>query len=234
MFCFVLILEASTSPLAAQLTPDWLTKAAEAVTSQLQNDVGLSWRDALDSVVRVGSGPADVQPGEIAFAIVDELPDAPGAIAYHDVAGNAVPVAFLALSTCNSLDDVSVAISHECCETAGDPECNAWRDDGQGHEYAQELCDAVQASTYRIDDIAVSDFVLPDFFGVSGAPAPYSFVGAQGGTQPSGPFATASGGYQIQRQSGGGETQVTGTLGRRERRARHWSSRTYRRGVRAS
>lgn len=234
MLCFVLIDQAtSASPLSTQVTPDWLARVAGAITLQLNRDVAPYWPEATGAVVRTGSGPSDLNAGEIAFGIVDTLPAAPGAIAYHDVTGLAVPYALLALSTCNTLDDVSVAISHECCETAGDADCNLWADAGTGFEYARELCDAVESNIYLINDVSVSDFLLPAFFAMT-APAPFNWLATQpnnGASAPGGPFLTGSGGYQIQRQSGGGETQVFGTPRRLEAR-KHFTSRTYRRGVR--
>lgn len=244
-FCCVLVMQATSSPLAAEVTPAWLGRCAEACSTQLARDVAPVYGGVYG--VRVASSATDVQPGELVFAILDSLPDAPGAIAYHDVAGGDVPVAFLALSTCSTLDDVSTAISHELCETAGDASCNLWADDGTGHEWARELCDAVESNSYPIDlgdgqpPVNVSDFLLPSFFG-AGASPPYSYM--QGTPSPatatagfpSSPFSTAPAGYQIERSSGTGETQVTGSAKGKKGAlafagAHHWSSRTARRGV---
>src|SRR5580700_8648281 len=174
-------MEAKTSPLVGQVTAAWLTRCAAACDTQLTGDVAPEWGEVIGGV-RVGSGPTDVQPGEMVFSIVDSLPDAPGAIAFHDVAGGDVPVAFLALSTCSDLNDVSTAISHELCETVGDPACNLWADDTAGAEWALELCDAVESNSYAVDledgqpPIMVSDWLLPAFF-APGAVGPYSFMG---------------------------------------------------------
>lgn len=261
MTCAVLIMQATTSPLASQLTPAWLARCAQAATLQLSRDAAKYWGTAVDGC-RVGSGPTDVQPGELAFTIVDEESDAPGAVAFHDVQGNAVPFAVLILSTCNTLDDASTAITHELLEANGDLDCNDWCDDGQGHEWARETCDAVESNSYPIDladgqpPVAVSDFVLPSFF-AQGGQAPFNFCATLSpatGDSPSTPFATASGGYQIERDSGGNEQQVQGDRPRgivgaprpgqdlrdrhlngtpraaREARMRSWTSRAARRG----
>jgi hypothetical protein len=227
---FVLVNEATQSALASAVTPEWLGAVAAAVSVQLDRDFAPEWGGAYS--VRVGS-PTDIVPGEVVFAIVDSLPDAPGAIAYHDVGGTAVPVAFLALSTCNTLDDVSTAISHECCETGGDAECNLWADSAAGQEMAREACDAVESLSYLVGDIRVSDFVLQSFFAPNGQ-APYSYVQATGGGGPSAPFQTAPGGYQIVRSSGTGETSVQGVIASKHKmaKAKHWSGRVWKRGVR--
>lgn len=202
---------------------------AHALLVQLNRDLATYWGGAY--AVRVGAGYTDVNPGEVVCSIMDSLPNAPGAVAYHDVAAQEVPVIFLARTQCNSIlsgsSSVSCALSHELCETAGDVFCNAWRDDGQGYEWAQELCDAVQESSYDIDGVTVSNFVLPAFF-APGAPGPYDMLGNVGTA-----LQTTPGGYQIRRTSGGGEAQVTGDIhpGRLARK-RHFASRTYRRGAR--
>ncbi len=231
---FVLINEGTAaSALTAQVTPAWLARCAAACQIQLNRDVASEWGGSF--VVRAGANAGDIGAGEIVFSLVDSLPEAPGAIAYHDVEGHDVPVAFLALSTCNTLDDVSTAVSHEFCETWGDASCDLWADDGAGNEWALELCDAVESASYPIDlgegqpPIAVSDFLLRSFFG-PGAVAPYSFK-----ETAAAPFKTASGGYQIKRSSGTGETQVQAMEGSKRgarvaSRLHHWSSRPARRG----
>ena len=80
----------------------------------------------------------------------------------------------------------------------------------------------------------MSDFLLPRYF-EPGTLAPYSYLQSQGGSGPAAPFNVALGGYAIQRSAGAGETSVQGEV-RAERlpKARHWSSRTFRRGVRLS
>jgi hypothetical protein len=164
-------------------------------------------------------------------------------VAYHDVTGAAVPVAFLGLDTCQVLKDVSTAISHELVEAAGDSDCNLWADDGKGSEYARELCDAVESNSYCIiagadGPIYVSDFLLPAFFS-PGAKGPYSLMQARGAMpcRPSAAaFTTADGGYQLKRTAGANETQVTawrpGKRGLIALAGKHsWASRPARRGL---
>lgn len=208
-----------------------LNQIASAIEIQLNRDVSASWGG--NYTVRAASSKTDIQPGEIVAAILDSLPQTPGAVAYHDVSGAEVPFILLARDMCNSLivgpNSVSVALSHELCETAGDPFTNTWRDDGTGTEWAQELCDATQEDTYVINSTAVSNFVLPAFF-ATGAKGPYTYLGSIGQETIGTPFATAAGGYQIKRSGTWNQSQVNGTI-RNERLAkkRHWSSRTFKR-----
>jgi hypothetical protein len=236
-FAFVLVDKStSASPLKAQLTPEFLQKVADTCALQLNRDSSPYWAGAFSG--RVAANAQDVKPDELEFDIVDALPDAPGAEAYHAATGADLPDAFLALSTCSTLDDVSTGISHELLEIQGDPGCNRWCDDFAGKEHAQELCDAVQANSYKIGDVAVSDFLLPAWFQGPAAQGPYSFCQATGqgsGTTnaPSAPAATTQGGYQLERTSATDEAQVTGELGPRAAKAKHWSSRAAKRGYKA-
>lgn len=224
----------NAQPYGGVISPAQLATIAAALDLQLNRDVATRWGGSY--AVRAGANKTDVLPGEIACAIVDSLPAAPGAVAYHDVDGNEVPVVFLARTECNSLtsgaDSVSSALSHELCETAGDPFVNAWRDDGAGAEWAQELCDAVQEAGYQVNGVTVSDFVLPAFFAPVAA-APYDYLGTVGQGAVTAPLQTMPGGYQLRRTAGTGEAQVDGAVGaHRLAKKRHPSSRTYRRGAR--
>jgi hypothetical protein len=189
-----------------------LADIAHACSVQLNLDYSTHWGGNFE--VRAGAGAGDIQPGEIVFAILQTLPNAPGAIAYHDVNGNGVPTLFDGITLSDTLtgpgNSLSVAISHELLETAGDAGCNLWADGHDGSEYAHELCDAVESQTYGLDGIYVSNFVLPSFF-VPGSAGPYdhmSYALLSGAVGPAKPLATASGGYQILRSAGAGEHQV--------------------------
>jgi hypothetical protein len=116
---FVLLNEGKISDAAhgGHLTPAILGKIAAASTTYLNQYVAAYWGGIGTHGVRAGASKTDVHAGEIVCAIVDALPDAPDAVAYHDVAGKAVPVVFLARIQCNSLlsgpDSVSSALTHE-------------------------------------------------------------------------------------------------------------------------
>jgi hypothetical protein len=234
---FVLIDEstAASTVLKPGLTRPVLEQMAQALTVYANRDVASYWGGSY--LVRVGDGT--ILPGEIACAIVDVLPNAPGAVAYHDVNGSEVPIIFLALETCDCIlgggqTPVSAAMSHEIAETIGDFSVNLWADDGHGSEWAHELCDAVESWSYDILGVMVSDFVLPSFF-APGASGPWNYLATVPGSpyHVSGPLATAPGGYQIKRASGTGETQVNGTISTQKLlKKRHETSRTYQRGAR--
>ena len=150
---FVLLNNASsaTDSNGGPLLAPVLIRIAGALEVYLDRDVALVWGGSYR--VRAGSSSADIQPGEVACAIVDSLPDAPGAVAYHDVSGAEVPVVFLAKSQCDSLisgpDSVSSALSHELVEASVDPFCNEWIQDASGRQWAKEAADPLQEWTYE-------------------------------------------------------------------------------------
>jgi hypothetical protein len=227
-FSCVLVNSSSKAKLADEVTYGWLVQVADAVGRQLNEHFSPYYGGSFK--VRAATSPADIQPGEIVMTFEDDYPDAPDAVAFHDVQGNDVPYAILALSMCQTLEDASVAVSHELLEIAGDPDCNKWADAGGGQEWAYEVCDPVQEATYAIDGVSVSDFVLPSFFAPS-ALSPFSYLQSEGsGGGPERPFNIEGGGYAIVRAvDENGATQVTGSLGRRTERSKFSGSRTYRR-----
>ena len=59
---------------------------------------------------------------------------------------------------------VSSVLSHEVLEMFIDPNCNLWANDGRGSAYSFEVCDPVEAPTYTVNGISVSNFVSPAWF----------------------------------------------------------------------
>jgi len=108
--------------------------------------------------------------GEAVLYLLDE-PTISGAEGFHDRNKGDMPYGFVFLDVCEAVGDPwSVALSHEAIELVGDPMNNLLvqgphPEDGRHLVFHMfELCDAVQSQSYEIDDIAVSNFVLPGYF----------------------------------------------------------------------
>jgi hypothetical protein len=242
---------ADHSPLAGQLAgAGVLARIAAALQVQLQQHVAPVWPYATGAIVREASGPSDVGASETPATITPTLADAPGDIAYHDNEDDGIPDEFLGLDTCNTLDDVTEAISHENAEVCGDPPCNVWitvpaglaaypQGVSAGQQIAQELSDPVQDRSYPIDlgdggpPVMVSDFCYPAYFDTS-LTGPTTYGEDKCGLPRIEPFQRSSGGYQLVRNAdGSGETQAMGKIHPRKLdRAKQPSSRLHRRGVR--
>jgi hypothetical protein len=98
-------------------------------------------------------------------------PKAGSPLSYHDKNNRGIPYGFVFKELSDELDEEwTVTLSHEALELTADPESNLFvrgphptkRNRTVFHWY--EMCDAVQAETYKIDNIDVSNFVLPLYF----------------------------------------------------------------------
>lgn len=96
------------------------------------------------------------------------------AIGYHDANYRGIPFGFVFTEVARALEEHwSVTLSHEALELVGDAEANLLvqgphpahpEDDERIVYHWYEMCDAVQAESYTIDGVAVSNFVLPLYF----------------------------------------------------------------------
>ena len=234
----------ATTQDGSKLSPAVLAHIAEAVQDQVNKEFAAEW--GAQATLRVGANANDIQPGEWAYGFVKELPDAPGASAYHDINGKGVPFALCAVTTCGSLygpTGVGVDASHEILETAGDEGANQFANDNHGLLHAVEMCDAVEVQTYgkTCKDrtvVQVSNWLLRSWFN-PGAAGPYDYMTSAkmaGAVSPHGPLQTAAGhggNYQIVSKFGGDKQvfaaahHLIGT--RRKGMHPNWSSRAGRR-----
>jgi hypothetical protein len=105
--------------------------------------------------------------GDAVIYLWDKV-DVNSALGYHPQNFRVIPCGFVFTALAQSIGEPwSVTLSHEALELLGDPQTNLLvmgphptevdRDVFHWHE----MCDAVQAETYGIDGVAVSNFVLP-------------------------------------------------------------------------
>jgi hypothetical protein len=186
----------------------------------------------------------DRQSGEIAINFRDTIPEAPGALAYHQVV-NGIPDieigADLFLDLASSDESVSKGCSHEILEMLKDAGANGWKDkqDSSGMMCAEELCDVVQNTSYQAcNGLPVSNFLLPSYF-IPGSVGPWDYLELMTSQ------TDISHGYEIQTPS---PTQIVQVGGMRiekahihgienltelsKKRKSHPYSRTHRRGGR--
>ena len=93
------------------------------------------------------------------------------ALGYHNTNNGGVPFGFVFMELSKKLDENwTVTLSHEALELIGDPEVNLLvKGPHPAHPktivyHWYEMCDAVQAETYKIDGVEVANFVLPLYF----------------------------------------------------------------------
>ena len=157
-------------------------KAIRAINRQLEGDFAPYW--GFGAQLRL-EGPVTRKPGkdklvemrgDAVLYLWDQMDEA-GADGYHFMNHRGIPYGIVNVALAKKLaEDWSVTFSHETLELLGDPQTNLLAQgphpDDQGKKKPRlvyhwfEMCDAVQAESYEIDGLAVSNFVLPLYFTV--------------------------------------------------------------------
>ena len=145
--------------------------------------------------------PVDMR-GDAVLYLWDEE-DIDNALGYHDQNHQGIPYGFVFTELSRELDEEwSVTLSHEALELIGDPQANLLvvgphpveRNRAVFHWH--EMSDAVQAETYTIDEVTVSNFVLPLYFTPSEEEgARNEFLGTQHDGESLASFGVNPGGY---------------------------------------
>lgn len=183
-----------------------------SLVKQAATDFASFW-ETLPCEVDVFLTAAAVPEDRCLMLIVDDIPEAPNALAYHSITPAGRPMLRLGWETIKANGgtlikgggSMSSAMSHEVLETIGDPYVGWWSDFDGTREIALEVCDPVQGDSYEIDGIAVSNFVGPRYF--SQGPGPYDYMGSL-----TAPLTLSPGGYIVLREDGpaGKQTQQFG------------------------
>ena len=155
--------------------------------------------------------------GAWAMVFLDNA-DQPGALAYHDLTPDGLPLAKVFVkTTVDNGDLVSVSASHELVEMLVDPAINLMTTGPDPKlMYAYESADPVEALSFPVDGIPMSDFVYPSFFEAFHKPKSVRFDALN---KVSRPFQILGGGYQIIFKNGKW-TQVTGSKAKERALAR--------------
>lgn len=164
----------------AGLPPGDLAQYAAALQQQVDNDLAPAWGVRADiSVLAAGDS---LPEGTWALKIVDSLPGA-GGVHLDD---NGQPYAAAVTGP-----ELSIAISHELLEMLVDPFGNRFTpaadiDPAGGRQqvfYLVEVGDPCEVSSYEIDGVQVSDFILPSFYDPN-ATGPVDHLGVLAGPLP--------------------------------------------------
>jgi hypothetical protein len=164
---------------AGRISDEEFQTVIRAVNRQIEGDFAPYW--GFGARLRL-EGRSEKRPGE--HSLADMRGDAvlyvwdhvdPAAQGYHETNDQGIPYGYVFLDLSAALEEPwSVTLSHEALELIGDPENNLFAAGPHPsiprrrvfHWF--EMCDAVQAENYEIDDVKVSNFVLPLYF-TSGA-----------------------------------------------------------------
>ena len=155
--------------------------------------------------------------GAWAMVFLDDA-DQPGALAYHDLTPDGLPQSKVFVRT--TLDNgelVSVSASHELVEMLVDPAINLMTTGPDPKViYAYESADPVEALSFQVNGIPMSDFVYPAYFEAFHKPGSVQFDQMNKVRKP---FQILSGGYQIIFKNGKW-SQIYGSEAKKRRFAR--------------
>ena len=158
------------------ITNEELLTVIRAINRQIKEDFEPYWSMGatlrLEGAIgkRADSRKLEDMRGDAILYLADEA-DVAGALGYHDANFRGIPYGFVFSKLSEELGEAwSTTLSHEALELIGDPQGNLLvqgpHPDDPNREVFHwfEMCDAVQAQTYAIDGISVSNFLLPLYF----------------------------------------------------------------------
>lgn len=171
------------------LTDEQVAPVVAALQKAVDNDFGPSWNVSA-KLVQV---PKDSEPDPDAWwMVLMDYSDQQGALGYHyDLTPSDLPIGKVFVKTCMDNGDTwETCLGHELYEALVDPYIN---DVIQVENllYAKEVADAVEAQSYEIDGVPMTNFITPLWF-QSDAPADsaYDFL-----CNLDAPLELAPGGY---------------------------------------
>jgi hypothetical protein len=182
----------------SRLSDAEVTRVIGALNTQIARDVGPVWGvDAKLELARKDSLQADAT-----VTLTDGEPDVIGALGYHDVKnGRPYTKIFLKLFEKGS-SSWRLTFSHVVLEMLVDPLDDRTVAGPHPHDatrrgkHALEICNAVEAESYSIDGVQVSNFVLPGYFKAdTPAGTPVDFLAKSTGHVDLRPFGIKTGGY---------------------------------------
>ncbi|MEI6599373.1 MAG: hypothetical protein WCN21_02800 [Comamonadaceae bacterium] len=164
------------------ITDEQVQQVIRAINRQLKEDFEPYW--SFSATLRL-EGPIGQRPslskfsdmrGDAVLYLVDGV-NSLGATGWHLANYGDIPYGIVFLGLCAKIKEAwSITLSHEALELVGDPMCNLLV---QGNDpldrrrrvfHLFEMCDAVQAESYSIEGVALSNFVLPSYFSLGEQP----------------------------------------------------------------
>ena len=192
-----------------EVTLPVLQRIADALDTQQNAHYAPFWQSggvAVRAYASLKDMPADASP-----ILIEDEPDRRGTLAWHSSTddGKAFGRCFWGVikgaggTLLDGALSLSVTLSHEVLEAVHNPYVNFWADMPGGLQEAIELCDRVQADSYVIDGVSVSNFLGPRAF--RDGPGPYDWMRLLDSA-----WALRPGGYCIRRRGGGEKFEVWG------------------------
>lgn len=169
--------------------------AVAACQRQVNEHFGPAWGGLVAALSANRADPSAPHTPTVETIYVLDTSDQAGALGYHEMEAG-VPVGFVFAKTSeDAAEKWQVTLSHELLEQIADPNANTcavvtFRGKTAAIEY--EVCDPVEETSYLIDGVPVSNFVLPAWFQSAspGAVGPFDYLRVL-----KSPLQIATGGY---------------------------------------
>ena len=159
-----------------KVSDEELQVAIRAVNRQIAHDFEPYW--SVGAALRLEGRSTDTPDkmklqdmrGDSVLYLWDRV-DVEDALGYHDTNNRGIPFGFVFTELSKQLgENWTVTLSHEALELIADPEVNLLvsgphpSDPKKSVFHWYEMCDAVQAESYKVDGVDVSNFLLPLYF----------------------------------------------------------------------
>ena len=191
-----------------KLSDEAVQEGIRAVNRQITHDFTPHWHLSAELRLEgaIGKDPDDETlpelRGDSIIYLWNEV-NVVKALGYHETNASGVPFGFVFTELSKTLKEPwTVTLSHEALELIADPEVNLLvsgphpADDAKEVFHWYEMCDAVQDDVYKVDGVAVSNFVLPLYFTLSAeAGGRNDFLGRLTKGKPLQSFGINPGGY---------------------------------------
>lgn len=159
------------------LSDEEILQAIRAINRQIKQDFEPYWSFGANLRLEGRSGKKpqtqrleDLR-GDAVIYLWNEVDEVKDALGYHDRNNRGIPYGFVFTEISKELGEAwTVTLSHEALELVGDAQANILvagphpTNPKKTVFHWFEMCDAVQAETYLIDGVEVSNFVLPLYF----------------------------------------------------------------------
>ena len=171
---------------STQVTQAELAPVVTALQAQIHNDFRPHWNTGAHLALVTGPPSPDSW-----WLVVFDTSDQAGALGYHDLTTGGMPLGKVFVSDAAQANvPLSSVMSHELLEMLADPFIFSTVQIQATQFTALEVCDPVEANSYEIDGVTVSDFVTPAWFVNPPVPGPVDLLSVL-----SGPLTLAPGGY---------------------------------------
>jgi len=166
-----------------------LARVAAACQRQMIEHYAPLW--GAGAAVRAATPSDPPRPGERVGKALAAL-SVDGALGYHDELANGdVDFFFSPELDAEDGSDWSVTVSHEILEAQADPDLRLAAQDSTGTFWALEIADAVEADTYEIDGVKLSNFCTRQWYmPPADGSGPFDYLGLC-----KSPFEVRAGGY---------------------------------------